>query len=1029
MARRPSRRKQLIPPKQRGAIGKGIIPSVPGIDPFNMEQFEQSLADALLHSTDRKYIHPFSLQLNYLPRSLQQVYLQQFLDQYDIKRTLSEIGAPENFFFKKEPIKLNSTVFSKVGSFSGRPYGRYSFDWEELYKNRMAGGFGGVTEADVFLGVNYFQYDVPSARKILESGSNIGEGIATELIRPSVQRLYRPIMYRNVAEQFNRSMRGEGLAQGQVLVWDLETGGLARTEGVRQIGASIIDAETGEVVKSNLWNVRNDFFDLGVKGSPKTSRAKTLSSFLGGKRKRGRTTENEFSQAVSEFLEMAESTNYQMAGHNLAFDVGHLLSFRDTALYRSDEAVRRRFETFLTATRDSTKFFDTNLLSTLFAPGTTQTGLSSILQNTNALELIAKKRGATLESLIPELMRLHEADVDVGFERDLFWVMHKHGKLSAPSDEFQRFIPQITTALEHAERVGVQTPRMAIRSLYDFDERVFDRVSAAQYWDPIAGKMKHYYDSATGELLDADFGISGMEHLNMLTRGNIGKKSASIENLIATQETLNEYYGKYAPNRLLDFSGDRGILEDSMSASDFMRFSKTLASSGDPLAGLGVHDRLLTSALASAKGTSLFEGSDVIKYGSRSLADISEAIGLHRAPGGASVSRVIRTYQDYGLERTIIGLPVEELEKALSPLGIRPTSYYYEPFKTAAYQDVAEEFGATSFVEGEIKNVGMQYRFEPIRVGSKVISPEAQIRAIRKHVEAIPEEQLSKFGFKNAAEKEKFLEELSNTTTKDFGIQVGRFENEPAMYERLISLTGDPNIAATKDQRLSARVSHVGGELEDWMREQKILGEGELLMGPATLGHADDEVNKILEASSSRYSEQYLELFKQMRDGKMPAETITRLERMKRVRAGATGEATGWLHNLLKGQDFGDTLVSKYDKFVRRPVSEMAGFAAKHPKGAALTALAAAVGYYTYKDKKEMRPYVETLQKQPYETSDRFSYNQDQEIDQLTNPYTRSLVTNSAFPLVTAGVPRMLNENKIGHHRYGADKHRHLFAV
>ncbi len=1023
----------LIPRKQTRRIGsKGKTPLLPPVIDGNRDQIlslEREIRLAIQSGDGIESVHPLLLQIGQLTRASQRRLGGQLLDQYQVLDTLHRLGAPARFHMGQEnPFNGEAAYFGALTQESinnatlqsGRPYGRLSFDWEGLNAERIRQGLDGITAEDAFYGISTFNFDIDEMRRIAASGVQVkNPKTIFNLLKPSVQQMYRHEALNNVAKQLQRMVDPKKTLIGgtkPILIWDIETGGLSHNEGIREMSGKLMDPQTGKIIKSKTWNVRNDLLDLAVVGK----HSQTLNEYFKGK--------NAMSpdDAMAELFEMAEEADYRMGGQNLSFDIGHLLSARRGSKYKNDTLFRLRHQAFMEATQDSEKFFDTALLGRAIRSDGGKVGMSNLITETNFLENIQKHTGVKIEDLIPKLARLHDSEVDTEFTAYLMHVMNKEGVGSLKEstlDEATMERVKKAVAISQAQPIALRAP---LKSLDLFDDRIRKQVENAEYWDPLHGKYNRFFNE-DGTMFNSDRGISAFEQTNILTRGmrasNFATKAhpltgrAAVEELVASQKHIDDLFRDYAPDRILESNNARRLgLKGGIKT--LLGRQKTIADSNSFFSEMGVHDRLANAVLVRHNPLP-------ITAGGLGLEAVSEALGISTIGTRVAKESSLMTLHT---GNHILALPMQFVDSVLD--GTTAANPLEQDLFTL------NQFRSDLYDEGKV--VGRRSRFSlnmHIRDGYEEINnvlgvrEGSQLARLRDAVRDYDATKLHEIGFHDdtvgdhkltAIEKrQKWLDNLISKDTREFGIQVGMIDDiSGEMEEHFNSIIGDVTSGAPRSQRLTVTVRR--NRLVEEAMAPLLDSSGESVMkdriaiGGVSLGEPSAKHLEALDESGRAAAGSVRAI---LDSDYTKGDRAIMKGRLSTVKHRNNGEqATGWLGKVLQGRDLSDVTIQNYSKYVQQPMYRAMDFAKSHPKGLGLAVAAIGIGYYSHKKKNEDDDYYDTVRRMPYE-EEGARFDQSSEIDQATNP------------MRTAGIVGALDRNKSQHYKMGAGKNNHLFGV
>lgn len=992
MSRRNNKRKKkqkgVHPLTQEDVFGRS---SLSGFD-VNLEDFNSSVVARSVADVRRglqsgyAYLdpngHPLSMGLEYFPPSIQRELREQAQSSLGITSLVLERGGPQRWWENvggiTRPLDMASLDYGELAA-KKSVFGLFNFDWQDIAAN------GGITPLHAMLATTYMNLSTDEIRRIVSDPNISAEQKALAIpkaISVSSGSLKKPIFYENLASQLQKVVTGKSLVTDQmkrsgILVWDIETAGLGRSEGVWEIAASIMDPVTGKIKKSKTLKIRNDLMNLGVSG-PTTRPLSELVGIPGDALS--------FPVAMKEFLEFGSETGFTMAGHNLEFDIGHLLGF-EHFLGSASKATQAQYAAFKEAVTGSETFFDTNALSRALLGR--QSKLKDLLGSTNILEH-ALKNGFSVEEILEMVSNLHQGTQDVkatGFLAHL--IMNGGGIAPRSQEEVAAVIDRagkgkgITWDSHFAPVFSkpdkVSALRVRTTDIEDVSSIIKEKVSRMQVWDPVQGKMVSLMESQ---------GISPLEQLALVTR-NASMGTAQTLDASTGVEALAGFVAKVAsPEGSLRVS-HRTIDPIVDPVSEFAEVQARLAKAGVPWSGLGLHERVATSAMARARtaidGTTLAD-----RLGLGAAHDI---LGLSQ--WSASNNRLIKIASG----GTILSLPGNLLEDALGePLGMLDVSL----FRTRG-----GDMGQPRHSIALMKTFGEETQEKHAKIASFISSDSFD---------------MSKYGIKDLEEKEKILQMLTGAEGDGlrYGIQVAYQENQ-SLYSALESVTGEvPKYSQA--HRTPLVVSSMGGKVRSRISEMlgpDKLADSDIITGPVGIGLDVPEFSRLVE----RDTEHLMSILSNSDNIDLPE--ISRAEK-RAVHQAEAGQVTGGIREI-KGMVPEAAADFYYDK-VRGKAAKGFEFYRKNAKVTVpLTALAVAGYYFTRKERKQ-DPYYDTLKSMPKESAG-FRLSQDQEIDQMTNPYYGGYgigISGRAFS--TAGVVSSLNDAKIGHTRMGSSKYNYLFG-
>lgn len=958
------------------------------------------------------------------------------------------IGVPSRWFSNNKDItsQLRNNVTRLFDVQTGFPnvIGLYQLPLDEIFKRH-----GRIRPIDVLYGTTYMSFDAEIARNEIARAATAPRSVND--VHSAIQKAFRMQRthipnYTNLetlADQLTKIVSGQGLLEdGQnILIWDLETGGLSTDSGIWQGTASITD-KTGRTVGTDTmsWHFKNAASQTGVlKGTH------NLSGPLSKFQYQNIASPDDPADVIKRFLDLGAKTDFRMGGHNLAFDIKHMHMFiqKNIGKINPEELPRYRelFSRFEKAITTPGKIVDTNLLSRFLTGG--QSSLENLLRTTNIGQVYMRNHNIGVDDLLERLKNLHYSNVDVSFEQVLFGMMNAaknnaQSRLATTGIGSASFISKIGDVLDKNQVLALHA-RVTRQDL--IDDRLSRRINDLVGLNPSTGTFVPIFSQNANTA--ATIGLSPLEQANIIGRTQPAVLGIDSKLDIVSQrakelgEFFNSYFGIEQSNvrddvrRFRPDAGDYpGMVRDFL--GDYAKTMQGLRKDAPVLTSLGPHEALITRSLAAA-APATFEtmGSNMGEL-MRSAPHIQKMLGV-----SSFTSQVLDLYnlsdRMGGVSQQGVSMPLSVIEKAFEQAGIaKPNVLTLETPNIGnqnhiafmyRFGDAKEEVAALTSYLRNVENFDELSSLLGTRGAYRRTPAAERIESIAQALEVastnVGNIQLRQHGiqvhFSSNASLRKTLNYIMNRYP-----DAGKNRHVQALLT--IGRQTAAAIGADDDSQIIISSAQIAvGE-----SEQALIERGQL--EDTQTAKFIEDLNTKATSTSTRDFEKVKRVARAQAKDVFGEPGSKPTGKMKTVLQRLAGDA--WDDNYY-GEEIADAIISKR---ISKPLNFIKAGIAQHPKLAGATALVGMSSYYLFNRGNRLDVYEETVKRMPYE-DEGYRYNQDKEINDLTNPgiygisasgywSTKALTSD---PLATASVVHNLDGRKVGHHKMGSDRYNHLF--
>lgn len=388
--------------------------------------------------------------------------------------------------------------------------------------------------------------------------------------------------YRPQVLQHIQNLISDGMATaGNTMIFDVETPGLNRNEGIWQLSARMLK-ENGEL-EDRTFYFQNPKMRLGVIGPE----AKSLDEFLTPE---GKSTD--YVANMKEFLKFSQQADY-LGGHNIFFDYDMLQrSLKTTEAYKKDQEFTNLVDTFLSKFYDSRNnrignIVDTNVLARIMLPGIElapelaggptphQFSLQNILLQTNLVQRM-QESGAPVNEWLAQ--GLHFADVDVPIEAHLWKALQEQAQ-GGRALEFGDFLtPEQRQSILKSRAIG---PNIAISHE---GQLIGDLRTRADY----QGLINNITPLQQQIYMERNLGLHAAEV--PIAEANLAKRINTFDRLLGEKSE----FGLLTRKGLVSAAGKVPTREE------WANVQTELASAGVPMPGLSWIERHVMSMMAEA---------------------------------------------------------------------------------------------------------------------------------------------------------------------------------------------------------------------------------------------------------------------------------------------------------------------------------------------------------------------------------------------------------------------------------------------
>lgn len=989
------------------------ITNVPAIDlvglPFAEDTIREEIRNSFISPTmsaaqaaEAATANPLALNIKYLPSHLRYKNRDLLFDMYGVHDFIETYGAPTRWFSEKEEITKKVAGKGERLLDYKRPYGRYEIDLKGILAARdaeLGAGMGEITPAEAYFATTNFQFNnreiLDIAQQMFETGDTDGKLLGRMISPTMTTRTSYNIT--ELAKQLTRSLRGEGAHKdaAKVVVWDFETGGLSERSGIWQFAAHIMDTKTGKIEQTRKIHISNNLMKFGLIGP--TGRSLAERAYEGV---RPEDIMDSY-DALREILNVMDMAQFNMAGHNINFDIEQMLHLIATHQSRIDAEPDKHVARLVTKFKEalgSGKVVDTAALSSALLGGRSE--LAQVLRTSNVLEHASPE-------VLEKLGDLHDSAVDSELTALVLHVAGT-GRLRELTEEEQA-LAYSKFKLKRLEKKEILSPFARTTDISQVHAELRERLNIedAMSWDPETGRMVNIFDKKAGR------GLSPMEQMILKSRASrtvadpeaVMTSSGIQQNIQALSDFLGHYTGTSAGNVPTVRPGSRSALLASGFTGDLMGdfelLQSRIAASGGPGSTMGVQERITTAALARA---SEFRG-----------LEVGEAIDLDP----------VRELLGVAGWRSQAEIGIQEFRGSGNKLGYLPQEVLREALKDTEYTSALR---LDAFTTSRGFSSALMFEFGDDNAQEQVDAILTHLQGLVSNPEYVDEK----------AQIQALITELENpeSYTRRYGLQLSFNESNQAVHEALATMTEIG--AGGAAQRSSVKVSWLAGVQDHLGTESDVILTGDVIpdlvlkdksggviMDPRMLAsEAEGSILGTIKGFERLAEEGTLSISSPVDRNPIPVRRLRGgIPVDEEAEAAATtvaGEADRYFLGRLTGGAPEDFMNKIIDRFFTKPVSVVKA----HPKIGVGAALAVGAGYYFMRKRKERDPYYDTIERQDTESNSGFKANyqraQDRDIDTLTSPYQD--------PLATAGLIQNLHARKSGHHAMGPNKYGHLFG-